>query len=107
MIRGLGLVIEPSEFVDTIEGDTEPADEWQDWHIEDLERLLQDKLVKRTYLIIFGREFETSKKHINTKFFAKHGWKVIMGLGKDESYCKLEDKGRKRATVTEHASWKL
>lgn len=94
------LFIEPSDFVDTAGGDTEPLDEWQDWQIEDLQRFLQDKSFESMCMIMFARGFETSKEHINTETIAKHGWEVIMGLEKDETYWKLHNKGRERATGT-------
>ena len=88
------LFIEPSDFVDTADGDIEPAEEWQNWQIEDLQRFLQDKSFERMYMIMFSRGFETSKEHINAESVAEHGWEVIMGLEKEETYCKLENRGR-------------
>jgi hypothetical protein len=94
------LFIEPSDFVDTADGDTEPAEEWQDWQIEDLQRFLQDRSFERMHMIMFSRGFETSKEHISAESVAEHGWDVIMGLEKDETYCKLRNKGRERTTST-------
>lgn len=88
------LITEPSDFVENVDGDEEPADEWQYWQIDDLQRFLQDRSFEHMYLIMFARGYENSKEHFNVQAIARHGWEVIMGLEKEEAYCKLENKGR-------------
>lgn len=93
------LTIGASEFVLRLDGESEPADEWQDWQLEDLQRFLLDRSFERMYVVMFAHGSDMNREHVNAEVLAKHGWEVILGH-EDEWYYKLENRGRERTNST-------
>jgi hypothetical protein len=93
------LTIEASEFVLRLDGESEPADEWQDWQLEDLQRFLLDRSFERMYVVMFAHGSDMNREYVNVEILAKHGWEVILGR-EDEWYYKLVNRARERTNST-------
>lgn len=55
----------------------QPVDAWEDWHIDDLNHLLQDESFGQLYHLHLELDDSSARRHIHQDTMLRHGWRLF------------------------------
>ena len=76
--KGIGyLELGPNAFSGDPGEDIKPVDAWEDWQIDDLNHLLQDKSFAQLNHLHLELDEDSARRHIHQDTMTKHGWRLF------------------------------
>jgi hypothetical protein len=71
------LELGPNAFSGDPGEDIKPVDAWEDWQIDDLNHLLQDKSFAQLNHLHLELDEDSARRHIHQDTMTKHGWRLF------------------------------